>query len=359
MKKLLPLALFPLLGLLCLALAWSWSRTELTLTLSGGNTEGVIRATVKARPAGPHDVLIDLDHTLVLSFADGARLHVATRNYRVESLRLSTAATPDQPLAADALSATPPLHPRLTPDLPAVIDELLRGDAARIQRVLERESAQPAALALLEIEKTEIARGWFNLAQIPKTFVVDAATDTLSPVSEIPLQPDATVFTTATFSRADLAAVKARKGDFRTHYERRVGDIVTEPARRDFILYDEPYATEFLPVYQYTVADRAYAHLAQIGRKGAPFSGFILQAPCRVAYDLAAPDDSILLPYLTAPKPGESKLNWFSNFCESLFSRWAYLATYLCFAVFFFITGGLLISLRLRPYVDPPAPPAA
>lgn len=361
MKKLLPLALFPVLGLLCLALAWSWSRAELTLTLSGGNTEGVIRATVKSRPSGLHDVVTNLDHTLVLAFADGARLHVATRNYRVASLRLSTTAQPALPLPADALSANPPLHPRLAPDLRPVIEEILRGDSARIQRVFERESARPADLALLEIEKTEIAHGWFGLARQPAAFVVDAATAALAPaiVSDSPLPHASTVFTTATYSRADPAAVKARKGDFLTHYERRVGDTATEPAKRDFILYDEPYATEFLPVYQYTVGNVAYANLSQIGRKGAPFTGFILQAPCRVAYDLAAPHDSILLPYLTAPKAGESKLNWFSNFCESLFSRWAYLATYLCFAAFFFITGGLLISLRLRPYVAPPAPPAA
>lgn len=355
MKKLLPLTLFPLLGLLCLALAWSWSRTELTLTLSGGNTEGVIRATVKARPTGLHDVITDLNHTLVLTFADGARLHVATRNYRIETLRLSTAVAPDQSLAPAVLEATSPLHARLEPGLRSVLDELLRGDAARIQRALERESARPAATALVEIEKTETAYGWFGLTERPSSFVVHAATDVLTPVSTFPLPPASTLFTTATFSRADSAAVKARKGDFLTHYERRAagGLGAGEPARRDFVLFDEPYATEFLPVYRYTVAGRAYANLSQIGRKGAPFTGFILQAPCRVAYDVTAPENSILLPYITAPEAGESKLNWFSNFCESLFSRWAYLATYLCFAAFFFLTGGLLISLRMRPFFAP------
>jgi hypothetical protein len=132
-------------------------------------------------------------------------------------------------------------------------------------------------------------------------------------------------------------------------YERTVDGLVTEPFRRDFVQFDEPYTTEFRQVFRFTSDGVNHAGLSDMGRQGGPSPTFRLFEPCRVAYPPADPGRAILLPHYGAHDVRTSPLVWFSFASEGFFSRWVYLCLLAGTGLGLVIMGLVVISLAVKP----------
>ena len=288
---------------------------ELWLAFTGERAPGRIAGVLKVR-ADSADYVGRLDHRIEFHFADGASATIEARDYQPVSLSIAGQAAPLSLLAGGDRDA------RLPADFPALAHEAIRADAAALRRLLQRQSRQTHPLRTVRLVKTETATVWRGLAPSAREFELQDARHAIP--RGRPADAAVEVVTRAEF--AEPADLRAARGDRMVAYARTIAGGAVEPHRQEFILFDEPYATAQIPVFIFTAGDAPLALLSDLGRHGPPTVAFPVFGDCTVAYDPAAPTQALLMPHLAPPDGTMPLLDWFSKFCESLFSRWGYVA---------------------------------
>lgn len=350
MKRFLTLALFPAIGLLLLGCAFFWGQREIRLRLSGQPAEGRIIGMVLQR-ADHADIIAGLDTRIVLALANGERIEVEYRDYTFVTARHFTsteAALNTESPAPPTLSAAD-LDALLDPELRRVLTDAVRGNGDIIRWALLRESRRPEVpRRVLRIEKTDTAHGHFGVASVPAVFPVEAGRIVLD-------APTGVARIHAVFDRSELATVQANKSETLVAYEYvRQGESIT-PARRDFLLAAEPYATQFQPIFAFVAEGTEVARLSHIGRHGGPTLALRLFGECRVYYDRNDPTDAMLT--ALPGDPDGAPLAWFSRLCEGIFAQWGSTVLIALAGGIFIVTGLLVISLCIFP--PRPAPTKA
>ncbi|MBC8009559.1 MAG: hypothetical protein H7067_05640 [Burkholderiales bacterium] len=361
MPPLLRLSVMPAVGLAFLLAAFFWCERELKLRLFGEPAEGRVIGMALQRE-GHADLLAGLDIDLVLLLANGDRITSSHADGTlVRAAYLVAPAVSSSVFDADAAprdldaAALDPDSPgsALSPELRRVLDEARRGDATALQWALQREGRRPDdPLRVLRIEKIETVRGWFAVPAMPEVLGLEDGRLLLNEDGSASAHAGA-VRIRAVFDRSDPAAVDARKGDALLDYAyERDGQAVT-PAKRNFFLQAEPYATEFRPVFAYQVAGRGVARLSHIGRQGGPTLALRLHEPCRVYFDPEKPAQAVVTA-LPGPVAG-APLAWFSRLCEGIFAQWGAASLIALAGLMFIGTGLLFVSLAIWP-AKPRAP---
>ncbi len=345
MKRLLTLASLPAIGLVLLLLAFFWSQRDLRLRFLGQPTEGRIVGMVLQREDGPDDLLTGLDSDLVLVRADGDRIQARYRDYSLESVswipRSGTAPRPLSP--AEALSADSVLGPETA----RVLADAGRGEAEILRWALLRESRRPGdPRRIVRLEKTETARGYFDLGMVPEVLSMRDGRVTLDPQA-VSTPPPGTITIHTVFDRSDPVAVRKNKGDPLIRYEYLRNGQPFTPAKKNFFLFAEPYSTQFRPVFGFDVAGRSMARISQIGRHGGPTLALRLFEGGMVYLDPAQPSEAILTA-VPGPVNGDP-LGWFSRFCEGLFAQWGSTALIVIAGLSFLAVGAGFLSLALWP----------
>jgi len=336
------LAVFPVLGLALLVAAGVWSARELRLRFGGLAVEGRIAAMLVERENGV-DLCTEIDAEVVADLDDGSRIRIEARNYEIRSAtREGVAGGTSGALDAAALNRREPL-PGLAPELARALFEAVRGDADTLRRAAMREDRRRgsgAGTRVVRIEKRETVRGHFGLGSVPDVLEWDGESVRLPMAAGSALDE---VRVRAVFARPADSGEGGRKADWMTGYEAVREGMPWAPARRDFALSAEPYATQFRPVFAFEAAGHRVARLAHIGRHGAPTLALRLFSPCRVYFDPKHPAEAVV-----AADPGfpeGDRLAWFSRWCEGIFSQWGSTALLAIAGLGCLATGGLLISL--------------
>ncbi len=349
MKRVLTLALFPLLGAAFIAIALLWNERELRLRFAGERADGLIVGMALQRD-GAADLLTGLDSTIVLGLADGTRFTAIYRNYApVAGSHQSSSDAPAQAVGIPdfILGDGTRQDADLSAESRRVLADAVRGDAAIIRWALLRESRRPLdSRRVVRIEKTETIRGYFDVTDLPDVMGIRDG--------ELLLNENGTAAASAgvarihaVFDRSDVPSVLRNKGETLVQYTYERNGVTIEPAKRDFFLAGEPYATEFRPVFAFKVGDEAVARLSHIGRHGGPTLALRLYTSCTVYFDPQNPADAIVV---ANPGPAEGLwLNWFSRVCEGLFSQWGSGALIVIAGGLFIFVGLILISLALWP----------
>ena len=345
MKNLVRLSILPIIGLALLALAFFWSQRDLRLRLFGQTAEGRIVGMALQRADGRSDLLTGLDTGLVLTLADGGQVKASFRNYGFQSAALIFADGTSRELAAADLEGDDPLAGKV---LARVVNDSLRGDAEISRWALLREGRRSDdPRRVVRIEKTETVRGYFDLETLPVVLAMQDGDVVMDPDGKIPARAG-TVTIRAVFDRSDPGTIQKNKGDSMVSYEYlRNGEAIT-PAKKNFFLFAEPYATQFRPVFGFEAGRNPLARLSHIGRHGGPTLALQLYGGCRVFYDRGNPSEAILTA-LPGPVNGDP-LGWFSRLCEGVFGQWGSASLILIAGAGFLLTGLLFISLVVVPH---------
>jgi len=347
MKRFLILCVFPLVGLALIALGVIVSWTQLCLRLDGGKTAGRVAGMAIVR-RDACDLVTGLDTTLALTLANGEQVRVAYRDYAPVAAQYGArGSTTPHALPLAALAPGTNAGGQLTRELRTVLADAARGDATTIRWALQREGRHAdEPTRVVRLEKTETARGYFGMATLSATLVCDA--DGIRPAgAPASVPPRGTVTTRAVFDATDPAALLRNKGESMTAYLQLRGSVTNTPEKKDFLLYCEPYATEFRPVFTYAVSDRHHALLSHIGRHSGPTLAIILYGPCWVYYDLQQPARAVLI--ADPGPPAGAWLAWFSRVCEGTFTQWGSAALIILAGIIFILIGLIQISMAVWP----------
>lgn len=342
MRRLLTLSVLPAVGLTLFVLAFLWSQRDLRLRFLGQATEGRIVGMAVERADGRSDLLTGQDTDLVLVRAGGDRVLARYRNYARESVAwIPRPGAEPEPL-------TPAEVPeKLGPETTRVLDEAGRGDAEIIRWAMLRESRRgDDPRRIIRLEKTETTHAYLDLAALPTVLTMRDGHASLDP-ADPNTPPPGTITITTVFDRSDPALVQKNKGESLVRYDyRRNGQPVT-PAKKNFFLFAEPYATEFRPVFGFEVAGTPIARISQVGRHGGPTLALRLFEGGTVYFDPAQPSEAILtaLPGAVNGDP----LGWFSRLCEGIFAQWGSTALIFIAGLMFLVVGASFISLALWP----------
>lgn len=332
-KKLLLLLLLPVSGIVLILLGIAWSRDDLSIALNGRQTDGEIVAMVKVREFNS-DMIVGLDLQLTFTRENGESIKVTLHNNQTTSVSVSD--------PASGLSQTFDSGSKLPADLYSRIRDVAEGDAETIKRLAQREARTTSGERIIRIEKLETARVYRVTHPLQRHF--DSNGDSLG------LPGMATVVTTrAIFAPPRTVGIGNDSSDWITRYEREVNGVASNPFRRDFILFDDPYTTEFRPVFRFRTDDRTVAELSNIGRYGGPSPTYRLFEPCRVAYLSDSPGSSILLPQYGSHDVGASPLVWFSFAAEGFFGRWVHLCLLAGTGIVLICMGLIVVSLAVKP----------
>lgn len=348
MKRILTLSVFPLIALALFAAAYWWSGRDLRLRFQGEATEGRIVGMALDRE-GQNDLLIALDTKLDLLLADGTRIETRYHNYALDTateqapgggiLRNLTGSEVDGSAETTATS--------FSPELLRVLNDAVKGEAEIVRWALLRESRRiDDPRRVVRIEKTETVNGYFGLKEIPLLLELRDGKITLDESGDNAPSPG-TVVIRGVFDFTDPDRVKANKGDSLVDYEYlRLGEPFT-PEKRNFFLFAEPYATQFLPIFGFEANGQAIARRSHIGRHGGPTLALQLFGNCMVYYDPANPAEAILI---ATPGPVKgTPLLWFSRLCEGFFGQWGSGSLILLAGLLFLMTGMIFISLVIWP----------
>lgn len=348
MKRFTPtLLIFPVLGALLLFGAYLFNATALHMLINGEREPGRIAAMVKLR-ADDADLITALEHTVILTRSDGQVLSVDLRDYVPVSARLG-----EQPVPLDALAGNEPANfPGLSAETGRTVITVAQSEAAGIRRVLKRETRNKSPERIERIEKIEIAHGWLGLPRDTRLFSA-SADGHVNPANSTTSAPHV-VRTRAVFASPSKTNPTSGK-DVMIEYDRTRDGEASQPAKRDFILFSEPYPTVARPVFSFTAPSGPQAILSDLGRRGAPSLAFPLFAPCVVAFDPARPDLAVLLADVGQPNAKIGYLNWFSKAGEGIFTRWAYLVILVAGGLTLLAVGLILITLAYsKRQVSPP-----
>ncbi len=356
MKRILTLSVFPLIALALFIASYLWSGRDLRLRFQGKETEGRIVGMALDRE-GTNDLVTALDTKLDLLLADGTRIEALYHNYALTSateqapaggtLRTLTARELDGSAETSATS--------LSPELLRVLNDAVKGEAAIVRWALLRENRRIAdPRRVVRIVKTETVHGYFGLKEIPPVLKLRDGRVTFDK-SGANAPDQGTVVIRGVFDFSDPARVKANKGNSLVDYEYlRLGESLT-PEKKNFFLFAEPYATQFLPVFGFEANGQPIARLSHIGRRGGPTLALQLYGNCMVYYDAANPAEAILI---ATPGPVDgAPLAWFSRLCEGVFAQWGSAALIALAGLLFIGTGLLFLSLLLFPSKNLPPPP--
>ena len=340
MKKLLLLLLLPVFGCVLIAAGFVWSRTELSVVRDGERTSGVIIAMVKAR-TNHADIIVGLSHQLTFATHSGEVIEVTLQNNQPVSVTVSNAAgRVSLPTAALASSA---MHSPLPGNFSIQLWEVVRGDTEIIKRLLQRESKRTDDDRIVRIEKLETAHVQREINLLSERWETDGGT--------LKLPGTTSTVTTRAFFAPPVSDAGTNHNSWLAAYERTVDGKVTEPFRQDFIQFDEPYATEFRPVFQFVADGTNYARLSDIGRLGGPSPTYRLFEPCRLAYPPTDPGRAILLPHYGSYDARTSPLVWFSFAAEGFFDRWVFVCLLAGTGLGLIVMGIIVISLAVKPSV--------
>lgn len=348
MKRILTLSIFPVIGLLLITAALLWSERELRLRFLGLPADGKIIGIVLQRP-DHSDLLMGLDTHLDLRLANGDRIEVECRDFKVVSATYNPASGNEGSILSLAEMALdfPESKSGISLKLRRVIHDVISGNAEIIGWTLQRESRQNEdPLRVVRIEKIESALGYFGMNAVP---LVMGLKD--GKVSFDSIEADAPemgkVRIRADFDYSNPAKVIARKGDSMVGYEYTINGLNHTPDKKDFILEAESYSTVFTPVFGFEANQVSVARLSHIGRHGGPTLALRLFGDCKVYYDPKDPTEAVLI---ADPGPiAGDPLGWFSRYCEGFFGQWGSGALITLAGCVFLATGMILISLVIKP----------
>jgi len=348
MKRILHLSISPIIGILFIFTAYLWGKRELTLRFQGEPTTGVVIGMVLERKDHA-DLLTSIETQLVFTLANGDRIDAAFRNYQmVSATYLSSEGAVSRSLTAADLdpqvtAADAPL--RVT--LRQTIDDAMRGNGARTQWALQRETRLTGdPKRVVTIDKTETVRGYFDMPSVPVLMELKDGEIHFDPA--LPGSPvSGTVVIRAVYDMTDPAAVQAKKGDSLTIYEYLINGKPHTPDSRDVFLNAGPYTTVFTPVFAFEVNGVQVARLSHIGRHGGPTLALRLFQPCKVYYDPEQPTEAVLI--ADAGAIDGDWLAWFSRFCEGLFGQWGSTVLIALAGLMFIGVGLITISLAIVP----------
>jgi hypothetical protein len=321
MIRTLKLLLFPAIGVSLLALSVFVTRTPLRLRLLGTPADAAVVGMVISRPEAT-DVVSRIETELVLTLADGSLV------------------------SGSFVDRLPVVSPgEVGPELRRVIYDAVEGDAASVRWSLKREARRRSdPRRVVRIEKTERVHAVLDLPATPSE--LSLLSDVVVPVGATSTAAVSRVVTRAVFDTTDAARLAAAKGDSMIEYERlRAGAVVT-PAKRDFLLFSEPYATEFRPVFRYEVDGVTQVRVSHIGRRGGPTLALRLFRPCRVFHDPARPGQALVV--ADAGAPDGKLLAWFSRYCEGVFAQWGSAALIALAGAMFIFVGLVVLSFAIR-----------
>lgn len=309
----------PLIGLLYILVSYHLHREQLWIRRHGVQTEGVISGMAIARE-GKYDLVSRFETVVTLRLADGT----------LQEVRL--------------INGEPVHKPEMDP---AEWDRLLQAgldDVERLRWLLKREARRgDDPRRVVWLEKTEAVSGFFGLPTLPEKMTFHD--ELVFPEPSEGLKPGE-VITSVTMD-GNPQRVRENRGDSLMSYlQLREGEPYT-PAKRNFLLFCEPYATVFRPVFRYKVDSIEYASVSHIGRHGGPTLALRLFHPCRVYYLPDKPEKALLM---ADPGPvGGKPLDWFSRFCEGLFAQWGTASLIVLAGLIYLACGLLFITLAVRP----------
>lgn len=317
MKLMIHLLLLPLLGGALILAGFLWCGDELAAAWNDEKHEGTIAAMIKSGPGGV-DLITGLNHHLKITRADGSVLEVDLTNHRTTAVL--DAATADAALAS-------------------WVNQAVMSDAEALKRSLLRENAGNDSKRVVRIEKTEYARGYFGMKEMPTSFEVLAG-------EVIPVSPkmEQQVMTTSAVISGNGAEGRA---DTLQNYSRTHPDNTLKPARKDFAMYDSDFDTLFIPVFTYRESGTTKVGLSDIGKKGGVPIAYRLFSSCKVASITSDPAVAMLLPNFSSLGSSASPLLWFSAACEGFFSRWVYGFVLIGTGLAVSLMGAIVVSLRI------------
>jgi hypothetical protein len=322
MKRMLPFLVLPLIGLALATVSLLLNSTQLRLRFGGDRVRGEVAGMLIARMDGV-DLVSRFDSQITLTLADGTVVQGHFRNRK-----------PVAPL------------PSLAPEHERILLESVEGDAASLRWALKREGRREgAATRVVRIEKTETVQGILGMPSVPKALVLRDGMIQPRDLAAVP--PIGTVVTRAVFDTRDADSLKSAKGDSMLEYEQIRGGARVQPAKRDFLLFCEPYASEFRPVFRYEVGGISYPGLSHIGRHGGPTLALRLFRPCLVFFDPERPSEALLV--ADPGSPEGAWLAWFSRYCEGVFAQWGSGSLIALAGGIFFLVGLGFVSLVLWP----------
>lgn len=312
MKQLIYLLLLPLLGGALMLIGFLWCGDELAAAMNDEKHEGTIAAMIQSGPDGV-DLITGLNHHLKITRADGSVLEVDLTNHR-------TTAVLDAALAS-------------------WVNQAVMSNAEGLKRSLLRENASNDSKRVVRIEKTEYARGFFGMKEMPTSFAVHAG-------EVIPISPtvEQQVMTTSAVISGNGAEGHSAPLQ---NYSRTHPVHTLPPARNDFSMYDSDFDTLFIPVFTYHKSGTPKVGLSDIGKKGGVPIAYRLFSSCKVATITSDPALALLLPNFSSLGSSASPLLWFSAACEGFFSRWVYGFVLIGTGLAVSLMGAIVVSLRI------------
>ncbi|MCX7848057.1 MAG: hypothetical protein N2595_08535 [bacterium] len=337
MNVLLRLSVLPLLGIGFIATSIYLNWAQLRLRVAGEKIAGQVAGMAIVRGV-TNDVIFGIDTEVEMTYETGLGTRLLYKNYKVDAAWTVMRDGVAEPLPTDDVSG----------EILQLAEEVARRSAERIREILKRESRKRRGNGerVVRIIKTETARGYLNVGKIHP--VLDWDEKGIRPTSRGGQTPTTGfVRTHAVFDMRDMALVQSNKGEMMVGYAQTRNWELHTPSKQNFVLYCEPYTTEFRPVFAYEVSGRRYARLSHIGRHGGPTLALVLFGPCWVYYDKNAPERAVLI-----ANPGRMEggiLAWFSRLCEGVFAQWGSGALIVMVGLFCLVSGLIQISLAIWP----------
>lgn len=337
MTRVLRLAAMPVLGMMFIGVSaylnWAPLRVRLTGEKVAGRVAGM--AIVRGRT---NDVITSIETEVEVTYETGLGTLVGYTDYELRGAWRVEKDGGKEEIGTNEVRR----------EVVALAEEVARRSADRIREIMKRESRKSAREGerVVRIIKTETARGFLDVGRLQPALTWDETG--IQPVNRDGSTVTAGfVRTHAVFDMRDMAAVQSNKGDTMMSYRQERNGEEVRPEKRNFVLYCEPFSTEFRPVFTYEVAGKRYARLSHIGRHGGPTLALVLFGPCWVYYDKTAPEKAVLI-----ANPGKmdgAVLAWFSRLCEGAFAQWGSGALIVLVGVIMIVLGMIQISLVVWP----------
>jgi len=340
------LSIYPSIALFLLVSTWVLFGDWWRISVLGDETDGRIEAMFFLRDEGPNALLSGVDTELRLTRANGSVLELF---YRDNVLKEAREGTEHFPVREDGtVEWTGEVE--LDREQAAEFRELVEGKSDRADWFLLRQQRQGQPESFVTLEKIETARLWEGLAEDFDAFKVNPDSGRVIPDDAETGYQVSEVVTRAVFSCEDEAALEERKGAMLVEYElRHDGETVEDEGNRQFILHNEPYWTTKYPIFVFEAAGQTLALRSDIGRHGDPSLAFPLFAEVTVDYMKDKPREALMNGKISARKPGEQFLNWFSRASEVYLTRWIYPGMFLLCAAIMAVVSVMFISMMVIP----------
>lgn len=324
------LTLFPLAGGLALWGAWVLGGPFWRAMHEGRKLEGEVVGMWVQREKGA-ELIGRMEVEVTLETAAGAQVR----------LEAESGGVPPR------IAVEGPLEEEARPRLESLARRGRLADNAEILRILRRELRRKGEDRVVRLEKVE--RVWVTkgLEEEPEGLVVRDGV-VLPEQGAVPARWE----TRAVFAQ-DPKSV--RPNPVQREFVFRVDGVEAEAGRKDFVLYRDPWSTEFRPVVQFEEGGQRRLALSDIGRHGKPALGFSFFNQARVTIHPGTgwpqvdrkgePDD-----------PGMPPMERLSLKSEMIFSRWAHPLILLAVGVVSWVLGGIVLSLYWMPPAPTPTP---